>query len=272
MSDEHTPLNSPDSPDSPESPGEAPFAGLDSDAATLWRDYRLTGDKGPLLLLYSPLVAGVAGRVGSRVPASVEVADLVSYGMFGLIDAIERFEPDRGVRFETYARSRIRGAVLDELRSMDWVPRSVRTKIRDVERAHAAAQRTLNRMPTESDVAAELGITVADLRKLSAEAAFASLVLVDDVRHCPGYDDVGVSTLPADQPHDALEAAEQARAVASAISGLRERERVVIDLHYYRGLNLTEIGALLGVTVARVSQLHARARLALRKTLVAMDV
>jgi RNA polymerase sigma factor for flagellar operon FliA len=263
MSDGHT---------LPDNLGGARVAGVDSDAATAWHDYRRTGDKGPLLLLYSPLVADVARRVGSRVPPSVEMADLVSYGMFGLIDAIDKFEPDRGVRFETYARSRIRGAVLDELRSMDWVPRSVRTKIRDVERARTAVQTTLNRMPTEADVAAELGITVAELRKLSSEVAFASLVPVEDIRHCPGYDDVGYSIPSADQPHDALEAAEQARAVASAISRLRERERVVIDLHYYRGLKLTEIGDLLGVTVARVSQLHTRARLALKKTLVAMDV
>jgi RNA polymerase sigma factor for flagellar operon FliA len=256
------------------------LAAVDSELAALWHNYRLTDDKGPLLLHYSPLVAYVACRVSGSLPPSVEMADLVSYGIFGLIDAIDKFEPDRGIRFESYASSRIRGAILDELRNMDWVPRSVRTKIRDVERAYGSLQMTLNRTPTESEVAAELGITVAELRKLSSEVAFANVVPVDDIRHCPGFDDVtfsaAFSSLSRDgrtaQPDDALEAAEQARAVASAINGLCERERAVIDLHYYRGLKLTEIGQLLGVTVARVSQLHARARLALKKTLVAMDV
>jgi RNA polymerase sigma factor for flagellar operon FliA len=258
----------------------ARLATADSDVATLWRDYRVTGDKGPLLLHYSPLVSYVAGRVSCGLPPSVELADLVSYGMFGLIDAVDRFEPDRGVRFESYATARIRGAILDELRNMDWVPRSVRTKIRDVERAYASSQTSLNRTPTESEVAAELEITVAELRKLSSEVAFATVVPVDDIRYCRGFDDVtvsaGFSSVSRDgrtgRPDDALEAAEQTRAVAWAISGLGERERAVIDLYYYRGLKLTEIGRMLGVTEARVSQLHARARLALKKTLLAMDV
>jgi len=234
------------------------FAQVNAEVAGLWRDYATTGDRGPLLLHYAPLVKYVAGRLRSGLPASVEMADLVSYGIFGLIDAIDKFEPGRGIKFKTYATFRIRGAILDELRNIDWVPRSVRTKMRDVERAHGSLQMRLNRTPTESEVAAELKITVADLRKLSSEIAFASLVPLDDIRY-------------ADRPDDALEAAERAKAVAAAIEGLREREREVIDLYYYRGLKLTEIGQKLGVTEARVSQLHTRARLALKNTLVAMD-
>jgi RNA polymerase sigma factor for flagellar operon FliA len=246
----------------------------------LWHNYALARDKGPLLLHYSSLVSCVASSVSTKLPSSVEMADLVSYGLFGLADAIDKFEPGRGVTFRSYASRRIRGAILDELRSMDWVPRSVRSKIREVERAYAALQMRLSRTPTESEVAAELHITVADLRRLSSEIALAHVVLVDDVWYSAGFDHV---TFPAafsslyhdqraDQPDEALEAAEQARAVASAIHGLRERERAVIDLYYYRGLKLSEIGQMLGVTVARVSQLHTSARLALKKTLVAMDV
>jgi RNA polymerase sigma factor for flagellar operon FliA len=247
--------------------GEEPAAGgsaasgfvrVDAGVAGLWRGYAATGDRGPLLLHYAPLVEYVAGRLRGGLPPAVEMADLVSYGIFGLIDAIDKFQPSRGIKFETYASLRIRGAILDELRSIDWVPRSIRTKMRDVERAHGALQMTLNRTPTESEIAAELKITVSDLRKLTSEIAFAHLVPLDDV-------------LYADRPDDALEAAERARAVAAAIEGLREREREVIDLYYYRGLKLTEIGRKLGVTEARVSQLHTRARVALKNTLVAME-
>jgi RNA polymerase sigma factor FliA len=235
------------------------FAEANAELRRLWRSYATTGDRGPLVLHYSPLVEYVAARLRGGLPPSVEMADLVSYGIFGLIDAIDKFEPDRGAKFETYAAFRIRGAILDELRSIDWVPRSVRTKMRDVERARGSLQMTLNRTPTESEIAAELEITVVDLRKLSSEIAFASLVPLDDIRYADGAD-------------DALEAAERARAVAAAIEGLREREREVINLYYYRGLKLIEIGQKLGVTEARVSQLHTRARLALKNTLVAMDV
>ena len=252
----------------------------DPDVAALWSDHAATGDKEPLLLRYSALVRHVAARLGSDLPPFVELADLVSCGMFGLIDAIDKFDPERAVRFETYAALRIRGAILDGLRTVDWVPRSVRTRIRAVERAESALQMRLNRMPTETEVAEELGMSLASLRKLSAELAVSRVVPLDEVRHRRSFDGAlaAVAAGPpshawrADQPGEALEAAEQARAVASAIHGLCDRDRTVIDLYYYRGLKLTEIGRMLGVTEARVSQLHARARSALRKSLLAMDV
>lgn len=246
----------------------------------LWIDYAATRDKEPLLLHYSALVRHVAARLGSDLPPFVELADLVSYGMFGLIDALDKFDPQRAVRFETYAALRIRGAILDGLRTVDWVPRSVRTRIRAVERAESALQMRLSRTPTEAEVAGELGMSVPSLRKLSAELAASRVVPLDEVRHRRSFEHVlaSVGTGPrsqswrADQPGEALEAAERARAVASAIRGLCDRDRTVIDLYYYRGLKLTEIGRMLGVTEARVSQLHARARSALKKSLLAMDV
>ncbi len=170
------------------------FALVDREAAMLWHNYALARDKGPLLLHYSSLVSCVASSVSTKLPSSVEMADLVSYGLFGLADAIDKFEPGRGVTFRTYASRRIRGAILDELRSMDWVPRSVQSKIREVERAYAALQMRLSRTPTESEVAAELHITVADLRRLSSEIALAHVVLVDDVWYSAGFDHV---TFPA---------------------------------------------------------------------------
>ena len=246
---------------------------------SLWSDYRRTGDNETLLLRYAPIVRQVAARLGADLPPHVETADLVSAGIFGLMDAIEKFDPDRGVRFETYAASRIRGSILDELRAIDWVPRSVRARIRDAERVRGTLLMTLHRTPTEAEVAAELGIAVTELRKMYAEVARRRVVPLEDVRGGRGLEqaeaaalDLGLPTGRPDQPGDALEAAEQARAVVSAIRALDDRDRAVINLYYYRGLKLTEIGRVLGVTEARVSQLHTRARLALKKTLLAMDI
>jgi RNA polymerase sigma factor for flagellar operon FliA len=207
----------------------------------------------------------------------VERADLVSYGLLGLLDAIEKFDPHRGVPFEAYAAVRIRGAVLDGLRSIDWVPRSVRTRIRDLARVESALQMTLSRTPTEAEVAAAIGVTIAGLRKLATDIELARTVPLDDTRWFPTLQraervgGAGSDGVSAERPGDALDAADQRRAIASAIEGLCDRDRKVIDLYYYRGLKLTEIGRLLGITEARVCQLNSRARSALKKTLLAHE-
>lgn len=205
----------------------------------------------------------------------MERADLVSYGLLGLLDAIDRYDRSRGVPFEAYAAIRIRGAVLDGLRSIDWVPRSVRSRIRELGRVEAALVTTLNRNPTEAEVAAAIGITIASLRELAADAELSRLVPLDDVRR-PGFEHTNVvarsGDTAAERPGEAFDAAEERRAVASAIEGLPVRDRTVIDLYYYRGLKLTEIGRLLGVTEARVCQLNTRARAALKKTLLDMEL
>jgi RNA polymerase sigma factor for flagellar operon FliA len=259
------------------SPPGATRLAAEATVAGLWRAYELTGDAEFLLLHYWPLVGRTAGRVGGDLPSFVDRADLVSYGTFGLIDAITKFDRHRGVKFETYASLRIRGAILDGLRSIDWVPRSVRARIRGVARAEGALQTTLNRSPTEDEVAAAIGITVASLRKRSAEAVLSTVVALDDARHAPSLERAESACARSgdartDQPGHALEVAERQRAIAGAIEGLCDRDRTVIDLYYYRGLKLTEIGRMLGVTEARVSQLHTRARTALRKTLLTMDL
>jgi RNA polymerase sigma factor FliA len=252
---------------------ERPEDGLDAD--TLWRDYEASGDTEPLLLHYHDLVGQIARRMCVDLPPFVERCDLVSYGVLGLVDAIAKFDPARGVKFETYAATRIRGAILDGLRSIDWIPRSVRMKLRAVARAEATLQMTLHRSPTQSEIAAAVGMSVPALRKLTGDAALRHLVPLDDARHASALErsfSPAAREHRADQPGDALEAAERQHAVTCAIESLSDRDRTVIDLYYYRGLKLTEIGRMLGVTEARVSQLHTRARSALRKSLLAMDL
>ena len=247
------------------------------DAAALWRQYDTTGDTEALLLHYRGLVERIARRMSIDLPSFVERCDLVSYGILGLVDAIDKFDRTRPVKFETYATTRIRGAILDGLRSIDWIPRSVRTKLRAIARAEAALQMTLHRSPTEAELAAAVDMSVAGLRKLAAEAAVRDVVQLDDARHASALESTSSRAAAgredrADQPGHALEAAERRHAVACAIRGLNDRDRTVIDLYYYRGLKLTEIGRMLGLTEARVSQLHTRARTALRQTLLAMDL
>lgn len=254
-----------------------PAVSTTTDTAALWQRYETTGDTEGLLLHYRGLVDQVAGRMIADLPAFVERCDLVSYGILGLVDAIDKFDRARATKFETYASTRIRGAILDGLRSIDWIPRSVRTKLRAVARAEAALQMTLQRSPTEAELAAAVDMSVAALRKLAGDAAQRSVVQLDDIRHAAALDRTSSRAAHsredrADQPGHALEVAERRHAVACAIQGLDDRDRTVIDLYYFRGLKLTEIGRMLGVTEARVSQLHSRARSALRQTLLAMDL
>src|SRR6186997_2396888 len=150
----------------------------------LWQDFKETGDQGlreRLILHYSPLVKYVAGRVGVGLPPNIEQADLVSYGIFGLMDAIDKFDLERAIKFETYAISRIRGAIIDELRAIDWIPRSVRFKAREVEKAYASLEAQLHRTPSESEVAAEMGIGLDDLHQIFSQVSFVNVVALDEL-------------------------------------------------------------------------------------------
>ncbi|HTY71970.1 MAG TPA: sigma-70 family RNA polymerase sigma factor, partial [Actinomycetes bacterium] len=163
----------------------------DAEAALrqLWGEFKETGDqqlRERLILHYSPLVKYVAGRVGVGLPPNIEQADLVSYGIFGLIDAIEKFDLERAIKFETYAISRIRGAIIDELRAIDWIPRSVRYKAREVERAYAQLEATLHRSPTEPEVAAELGIGLDDLHAIFGQVSFVNVLALDELLNVNG--------------------------------------------------------------------------------------
>jgi RNA polymerase sigma factor for flagellar operon FliA len=242
----------------------------------LWRAYKSTGDpnlREQLILHYSPLVKYVAGRVGVGLPANVEQADFVSSGIFGLIDAIEKFEPERAIKFETYAISRIRGAIIDELRALDWIPRSVRQKARAVERAYATLEVRLRRTPHEPEVAAELGVTLEELHGIFSQLSLANVVALDELLHSAGEGGERASLLDtledtaADNPVEVAEDRELRRLLARAVNTLPDREKTVVSLYYYEGLTLAEIGQVLGVTESRVSQIHTKSVLQLRAKL-----
>jgi RNA polymerase sigma factor for flagellar operon FliA len=249
---------------------------LPDEIARLWRTFKAGADPGSrerLILHYSPLVKFVAGRVGAGLPPSVEQSDLVSYGFVGLIEALERFDLDRDVKFETYAIPRIRGAMLDELRALDWVPRSIRSKARELERAMGKLQSDLRRDPSEEELASELGIDVADLRERLDATASMSVVALEELLTVGGEEGDYVSlldTLPdttVEQPGHAIEAEETRQALLESIRSLGEREHMVIALYYFEGFTLSRIGEVLGVTESRVSQIHSKALLGLRMRL-----
>jgi RNA polymerase sigma factor for flagellar operon FliA len=248
--------------------------------AALWRDYKQTNDprlRERLILHYSPLVKYVAGRVGAGLPPNVEQADLVSYGVFGLIDAIEKFDLGREIKFETYAINRIRGSISDELRAIDWIPRSVRSKARDVEKAYARLEATLHRTPDEEEVAAELKISVDELRTIFSQVSYVNVAALDELLTAGGDRGDSVTlgdTLQdarAEDPMLAFESEETKYLLARAVNALPEREKVVISLYYYEGLTLAEIGQVLGVTESRICQMHTKAVLQLRAKLADTD-
>jgi RNA polymerase sigma factor FliA len=226
-----------------------------------------------LLLHYSPLVKFVAGRVASGLPSSVEQSDLVSYGMLGLLDALAKFDPGRGYKFETYAIARIKGAMLDELRAIDWVPRSVRTKARTLEKSVAELQAELHRTPTDAELAAKVGVSDQELQAMLGQVSFTGLVALDELM---GHGDGGGTSTLADSlvdrgpgPLAAYEIEELRELLAASIRGLPERERTVVGLYYYEGLTLADIGTILGVTESRVCQIHTKAVLSLRARMAA---
>ena len=229
----------------------------------LWQRFKQDGDREArdrLVVHYSPLVKFVAGRVRSGLPSAVEHADLVSDGVIGLMDALEKFDPDRGLQFQTYAVSRIRGAMVDGLRATDWVPRSVREKIRDIDAAQSELERTLGRTAKDAEVAARLDISVRDLRKVYSQTAHTSVVSFETV-----LDDEEAPRATTDLPgaDDNIPPG-----FLGAVRELPERDQVVVALYYWERLTLAEIGQVLGVSESRVSQLHSRATLALRRKLL----
>ena len=240
---------------------------------TLWREYRSSGNaaiRDRLIVTYAPLVKYVAGRLGSGLPAHVDDEDLVSYGLLGLIGAIERFDPDRDVKFETYAIARIRGAIIDELRALDWVPRSVRSRARDIERAIGELEAKLGRAPTDEEISQKLGITEEELDESLSEISRSSIAALDELWTVSGSggDQVAlidtIEDTEAPDPQGSLSQTELREAIADAIARLPEREKLVVTLYYYEELTLREIGEVLGVTESRVSQLHTKAILRLK--------
>jgi RNA polymerase sigma factor for flagellar operon FliA len=238
-----------------------------------WRRYKRQGDqraREQLIVAYSPLVKYVAGRLASGLPAHVEEADLISYGLLGLMNAVERFELEREIKFETYAITRIRGAIIDELRSQDWVPRSVRSRARDIERANAKLENRLQRPPTDEEMAAALDISVEEFQESLLQISTSTIAALDELWTVSDSSGDQVSLLDtlhdpgAPDPSRAVDESELKDRVADAIARLPEREKLVVALYYYENLTLREIGEVLGVTESRVSQLHTKAVLRLR--------
>ena len=238
----------------------------------LWKGFKASGDadtRQRLIIHYSPLVKYVAGRVGAGLPRSVDQNDLASYGLFGLIDAIDKFEPDRGFKFETYAINRIKGAILDELRALDWVPRSVRSRARRIETAVVEMEHQLQRTPTEDELAINLEMDVDELREALAEIGRSGMAALDEF--ISGDTQTSMGEMLADpggiSPETAFQAEETRRGLVDAINRLPERERLVVTLYYYEGMTLAEIGDVLGVTESRVCQIHAKTMMSLRNRL-----
>jgi len=241
----------------------------------LWREFKATAAPAArerLILHYAPLVKYVAGRVGTGLPATVEQADLVSYGMFGLIDALDKFDLERAIKFETYAIPRIKGAIIDELRAMDWVPRSVRFKAREIDKASADLESKLKRSPTEVEMAEHLGVSRRELHETVSQISFVSVMALDEVVSVGDDRSEGVTLLDtlsdAGDPTAGLEGQETRGLLAAAINSLSEREKIVVTLYYFEGMTLAEIGEILGVTESRVCQIHTKAVGQLRGHLV----
>ena len=242
----------------------------------LWRRYKDDRDEKArerLVLAYAPLVKYVAGRMSSGLPSHVEESDLISYGLLGLISAIERFEPEREIKFETFAITRIKGSIIDELRSLDWVPRSVRTKAREIEKANAKLEHKLHRAPTDQEMAQELGVEIEDFQDSLVRISNSSVVALDELWTVSDSSGDQVSLLDTIQdpqaadPATEMDTTEMKDRLADAIARLPEREKLVVALYYYENLTLREIGEVLGVTESRVSQLHTKAVLRLKSRL-----
>ena len=252
---------------------------VDDELGALWDAFKGSASdeaRERLILHYAPLVKYVASRVATGLPASVEQADLVSYGVFGFIDALQKFEPGRGNKFETYAIPRIKGAIIDELRAMDWVPRSIRFKAREIEKAHSDLEAMLKRQPTEAEMAERLGISRSELHDVVSQISFVSVLALDELVSVGADRGEQVSLIDtlADKhldPTSGVESQETRGLLAAAINSLSEREKIVVTLYYFEGLTLAEIGEILGVTESRVCQIHTKAVGGLRGQLSEVD-
>ncbi len=239
-----------------------------------FKDTATQADRDELIVYYAPLVKYVASRIAAGLPQTVDQSDLVSYGMFGLIDAITKFDPERGFKFETYAISRIKGAVLDELRAIDWVPRSVRSKAKSVERAMAKLESQLHRAPTDEEIAIELEISSDQLNGIYKQISSLGVVALDEMLSFNGTESLTFGDTLADRregPVSTYERVETRQLLADAINRMNEREKIVLTLYYYENLTLAEIGKVLGVTESRVCQIHTKAVLQLRSRLSNVD-
>lgn len=233
----------------------------------LWEKYAKSKDqklREELILNYLYLVKYIAGRLYVSYNNNVEYDDLVSYGMFGLIDAIDKYEFSRGVKFETYAHLRIRGAIIDYLREIDWIPRTVRQKAKELEKAYTEVELEKGSNATDKDIAEKLGITESELQKRIQSMTSYSVVSLDEYLDQHRENTIDLYNEDSSNPTSRLEAEEFKNSLAEAISSLPEKEKKIITLYYFEELTYKEIGAVLSISESRVSQLHTKAILKLK--------
>lgn len=229
----------------------------------LWETYAKTKDssvKEKIIIEYAPLVKFVAGRLSMYLGYTVEFDDLVGYGIFGLIDAIDKFDYEKGIKFETYASLRIRGSILDQIRKMDWIPRSVRQKQKKIDSAMSSLEAKLNRPATEEELAGFLELSVDELLQWMEQTSISNISSLEEFVEQGteiGFDDS--RRRKSDMPESAYEEKELKDILIKALDGLTEKERKVIELYYYEELTLKEISMVLEVSESRISQLHTRA-------------
>ncbi|MDR0315935.1 MAG: RNA polymerase sigma factor WhiG [Treponema sp.] len=240
-----------------------------------WQEYRKTRNprlREAFIKQYAPLVKYVAGKVAMGMPQNVEFDDLVGFGVFGLIDAIDKFDPDKNVKFKTYAVTRIRGAIFDELRLIDWVPRSVRQKTREIESVISSLEAQLGRTASDQEIAGALGIDENEYLKTIQKISGTSILSLNDVWFSGDENDkvsIGdsIESPSSLNPDVMVEKDEIRRVIVEAINELPEKEKKILVLYYYEDLTLKDIGRVLEVTESRVSQLHTKAILRLRSKL-----
>lgn len=249
---------------------------MKTDMSMIWVQYKEKDDieaRDDLIIHYAHLVKYVANRLAINLSSVVEVDELISYGIEGLIDAIEKYDHKRNIKFETYAITRIRGSMIDGLRSMDWVPVSVRQKSKELEKTYIKLEGKLGRAATDMEVAEELGITLNELAHLLREVAANTIISLDDFIPGDDGDDKKKRIVDLLEDHNAndalelLELSEVKELLAKTISRLPEKEKKVVYLYYYEGLTLKEIGMVLSLSESRISQLHTKAILRLRGSL-----
>jgi RNA polymerase sigma factor FliA len=249
------------------------MSGLDN----LWREYKETDSKiakDKLLVEYAHLVKYITNRLAINLPKSVDRNDLTSAGVLGLIKAVETFEPDRGFKFETYAGHKIRGAILDELRALDWVPRSVRQKSRELQKVFAKLENELGRAPYDDEVCESMNITMQEYEEMLAEVTPTTIISLEEAMPDRGSDSKELRIIDtiedpgSDNPLKELGFAEVKEILKDAIMNLPEKEKLVVALYHYEELTLKEIGVVLDITESRVSQIHSKAILKLRSKLL----
>ncbi|MFQ5697307.1 MAG: FliA/WhiG family RNA polymerase sigma factor [Myxococcota bacterium] len=219
--------------------------------------------KDQIVIEHTALIRYIVNRIGARLPSHIDLDDLHNTGVIGLMDAIDKYDPEKNCKFKTYAEFRIKGAILDQLRSLDWVPRSIRQKSRRLEQAYSEVEQRLGRAASEAEVASSLGLDSHEFHFLLNQVRGISMVNLDELRsgsdsEQPLAGDI-FEDIKAESPFASLKSREMRQAVADCIGGLPEKERLVISLYYYEDLNMKEIGSVLGITESRVCQIHTKA-------------